>query len=52
MVGVLVALATIFKGYLDAKTDPIAQQVKQLVDYMVLHQGKIATVEKRTKKLG
>ena len=49
--GLLIALAAFFKYYLDAKVDPIAQQVKLLVDYMILHQGKIATLEERTKNL-
>jgi hypothetical protein len=39
------------KFYLDAKFEPVNTQLKLLVDYMILHQGKIATLEERTKKL-
>lgn len=39
------------KHYLDAKFEPVNTQLKLLVDYMILHQGKIATLEERTKKL-
>lgn len=39
------------KYYLDAKFEPVNSQLKLLVDYMILHQGKIATLEERTKKL-
>ena len=38
-----------FKLYLDAKTDPIKKQVDLLVNYMILHEGKIAMLEERTK---
>ena len=31
-----------FKYYMDAKIDPIAVDVKRLIDYMILHEGKIA----------
>lgn len=55
LVGVLVALfgilITAFKLYLDAKADPIKEQVDLLVQYMILHEGKIATLEERTRKL-
>jgi hypothetical protein len=44
-------LAGFFKYYLDAKIDPVAEQVKTLVQYLVLHEGKIATLEERTKNL-
>jgi hypothetical protein len=47
----IVGLAGFFKYYMDAKIDPIREQVKQLVDYMVLRQGKILALEERTKKL-
>jgi hypothetical protein len=40
-----------FKYYIDAKIDPIAADVKQLVSYMILHEGKIARLEERTKNL-
>lgn len=36
--------------YIDAKIEPMQGQLKQLVDYMVLHEGKISTLEERTKK--
>lgn len=53
LVGVMVtlggALAAAFKLYLDAKVDPIKEQVDLLVQYMILHEGKIATLEERTK---
>lgn len=38
--------------YIDSKVDPIKQSLDQLVNYMILHEGKIATLEERTKKLG
>jgi hypothetical protein len=41
-----------FKYYIDAKIDPVAAEVSQLVQYMILHEGKIATLEERTKRLG
>ena len=48
IVGVFVALttfqATFFKYYLDAKVDPIHAQLRQLIDYMILQQGKISTL--------
>jgi hypothetical protein len=44
LVGVLVAFAGAFKLYLDAKTNPIKEQVDLLVNYMILHEGKIATL--------
>jgi hypothetical protein len=31
-----------FKYYLDAKIDPIAADVKRLLDYMIWHEGEIA----------
>jgi hypothetical protein len=40
-----------FKHYIDAKTDPIGKQVSELVNYMILHEGKIATLFERTKNL-
>lgn len=40
-----------FKYYIDAKIDPVAQQVRLLVDYMISHSGKIERLEERTKKL-
>ncbi|MGH9343728.1 MAG: hypothetical protein ACRD19_08205 [Terriglobia bacterium] len=48
----LTALSTGFlKYYIDAKVDPVAKQVSETVQYMILHEGKIATVEERTKNL-
>ena len=49
MVTLFVAGAGFFKYYLDAKVNPIAEQVKLLVQYLILHEGKIATLEERTK---
>lgn len=40
-----------FKYYIDAKIDPVALQVRDLVNYMILHSGKIERLEERTKKL-
>jgi len=40
-----------FKYYIDAKIDPVAKQVDMLVQYMILHEGKIVTLEERTKNL-
>lgn len=55
IVGIMVTLfglaISFFKYYIDAKIDPLASQIKQLVDYMVLHEGKISTLEERTKHL-
>jgi len=45
----MTAFAATLKWYIDAKIDPVSQQVKQLVDYMILHEGKIATLEERIK---
>ncbi len=49
--GLIIALGGFLKYYIDAKIDPIQSQMKQLLDYMVLHQGKISMLEERTKKL-
>ena len=50
------ALATLFlaglgfaKYYIDAKLDPLSADVKRLIDYMILHEGKIARLEERSK---
>jgi hypothetical protein len=51
LLGVIFSAATFFKYYLDAKIDPMQAQLKMLVDYMVLHQGKISALEERTKNL-
>lgn len=37
------------KYYIDAKIDPVATQVSHVVSYMILHEGKIATLEERTR---
>ena len=53
MAGLMITLfgmaMAFFKYYIDAKTDPIAKQVGMLVNYMILHEGKIAALEERTK---
>jgi hypothetical protein len=36
--------------YLDAKIDSIGSDVKRLIDYMILHEGKFAVLEEKTKK--
>ena len=51
MAGLIIALGGFLKYYIDAKIDPIQSRMKQLLDYMVLHQGKISMLEERTKKL-
>ncbi len=55
MAGLTVTLSGLalgsFKYYIDAKTDPIATDVKRLIDYMILHEGKIARLEEKTKHL-
>jgi hypothetical protein len=51
LAGLLLTLAGLGKFYLDAKIDPIQSQVRQLIDYMVIHEGKIGALEERTKKL-
>lgn len=43
--------AGFLKYYIDAKIDPVGERVNELVQYMILHEGKIATLEERTKKL-
>jgi hypothetical protein len=53
MAGLLLAMGSMFAGffkyYIDAKIDPVASDVKRLIDYMILHEGKIARLEERTK---
>lgn len=51
LAGLMIGLTGFLKYYIDAKIDPMQSQIKQLIDYMVLHQGKIASLEERTKKL-
>jgi hypothetical protein len=51
LVGVMTAFAAVIKWCFDAKIDPLAQQIKLLVDYMILHEGKIANLEERIKGL-
>lgn len=36
--------------YLDAKIDPMAKQVDTLVQYMISHEGRISTLEERTRQ--
>lgn len=36
-------------GALEGKIDPIAKDVKLLVDYMIQHEGRISRLEERTK---
>jgi hypothetical protein len=40
-----------FKYYIDAKIDPVAKDVAMLVQYMILHEGKIVRLEEKTKNL-
>ena len=55
MAGLAVTLSGLamgfFKYYIDAKVDPIGADVKRLIDYMILHEGKIARLEERTEHL-
>jgi hypothetical protein len=43
---IAVVLAFMFHGFSDLK-----QQINQLIQYMVAHEGRIATVEERTKNM-
>ena len=36
--------------YIDAKIDPVAKNIDTLVQYMIAHEGRISTLEERTKK--
>jgi hypothetical protein len=49
VVGLAVTLSGLamglFKYYLDAKFDPIAADIKRLIDYMILHEGKISRLD-------
>jgi hypothetical protein len=49
MAGLAVTLSGLamgfFKYYIDAKVDPIAADVKRLIDYMILHEGKISRLD-------
>ena len=49
--GLVVAVMAFFKYYIDAKIDPVAADVKRLIDYMILHEGKIVGLEERTRHL-
>ena len=51
LVAVMCSFAAGFKLYLDAKINPVAEQVNTLIDNMVLHEGKIGTLQERTKNL-
>lgn len=48
IVGVFAAQTTFLTLYLNAKIDPVQKQVDMLVQYMVTHEGKIATLEERS----
>jgi hypothetical protein len=45
LAGLMIAIngltAGYLKYYLDAKLDPVSKQLNQLVQYMILHEGKI-----------
>jgi hypothetical protein len=53
IVGVIGAQTTFLVFYInakiDGKIDPLSKQVDMLVQYMILHEGKIATLEERIK---
>ena len=51
IVTLFLAAASAFKLYLDAKVNPIKEQVDLLVNYMIQHEGKIATLVEKTKHL-
>ena len=51
LMGVLLALAGLLKWYIDAKIDPLGANVNRLIDYMMLHEGKLARLEERTKNI-
>ncbi len=51
LAGLFISCMAFMKYYIDAKIDPIAKQVDLLVQYMILHEGKIATLEEKTRKL-
>ena len=45
----LITGQTIFvKMYIDAKIDPLKEQVDLLVQYMISHEGRISRLEERT----
>jgi hypothetical protein len=60
LLGVLVAIfgsqTIMLKMYMDAKIDgkidPLAKQVDLLVQYMISHEGRLATLDERTKGKG
>jgi len=51
MATLFLAIAVLMKYYIDAKIDPIASDVKMLVQYMIEHEGKIAVLQEKTKHL-
>jgi hypothetical protein len=51
LVTVIFAVAALMRWYIDAKIDPISDNVRRLIDYMILHEGKIATLEERTERI-
>ena len=48
--GLFAAQTTFLTLYLNAKIDPVQKQVDMLVQYMVVHQGKIATLETKLEE--
>jgi hypothetical protein len=42
------AILTVLILYINAKIDPVKEQVDLLVQYMISHEGKIAILEERT----
>jgi hypothetical protein len=51
MATLFLAIAVLMKYYIDAKIDPLASDVKMLVQYMIEHEGKIAVLQEKTKHL-
>ena len=49
MAAMFIALGGFLKYYIDAKIDPVRDQVNLLVQYMIQHEGKISRLEERTK---
>lgn len=49
LVGVFGVFGGLIKIYVDAKIDPIGADVKRLIDYLILHEGKISRLEERMK---
>jgi hypothetical protein len=51
IVGVVGAQTGFLVLYINAKLDPLRDQVNTLVQYMISHEGRHSIVEERTKKL-